>query len=108
MVVRTTHCQYLEIPVGLWAAHLTGVPGVLWRAGATFNRVRRTTRPRVCGLLQAHLSQDESLALGEVQGSDPQPNQVGQNPHQFLSGDGSVGDGVAPVSLQKKKRLEDH
>lgn len=94
------HRLYLATSVGLAAAHLTGVPSVLGRAGAVLNRVGRTTRPRVTGLLQAHLPEAESLALGEVQGSDPQANQARQNPHQFLSRDGPVGDGMAPVSLQ--------
>lgn len=97
---KNTHCLYWATSVGLEAAHLTGVPSVLGRAGAALNRVGGTTRPRVTGLLQAHLPEAESLALGEVQGSDPQANQARQNPHQFLSRDGPVGDGMAPVSLQ--------
>lgn len=64
------------------------------------HRVRRATRPCVTGLLQAHLPEAEPLALGEVQGSYPQANQARQNPHQFLSRNGPVGDTMAPVSLQ--------
>lgn len=84
---------------GLWT-HLTGVPSVLSRAGAFFHCVSRTTCPCVSCPLQAHLPQAESLALGIVQGLDPQANQASEHHHQFPSGDRPVGDSMAPVSLQ--------
>ena len=81
-------------------SHLTGVSGVLRRTGTKLHVVSRTPRPRVGRLLKAHLPQTQTLGLGEVQGSDPQAHQTGQDHHEFLSGHGPVGDSMTPVSLQ--------
>ncbi|TNN66294.1 hypothetical protein EYF80_023528 [Liparis tanakae] len=68
------------------------------------SKSNRAATKRPCSA--AHLSQTEALALSEVQGSDPQADQTGEDQHQLLSGHRPVGDRMAPVSLQTTDYLE--
>lgn len=80
-------------------SYLARVARVLRRAGARLHAVRDAAAALPGGFLQPDLPERQALSLREVQGSDVQAIQPGQDYHQLFSGHRLTAAGVSEAAL---------